>query len=54
MSKYAFDPDFEPLLPVLPTSMDFSSAESIQAVRGERAIMLPPPPDREGRNTKPG
>jgi acetyl esterase/lipase len=46
MSKYSFDPDFENLLPLLPTVSDLSTDEAIQAMRSNRAIMLEPPPDR--------
>ncbi|MDJ0789835.1 MAG: alpha/beta hydrolase [Myxococcota bacterium] len=47
MSDYAYDPDFEKLLPFLPTTQDFSTAEKIQKVRDARADMFPPPADRE-------
>ncbi len=47
MSKYSFDPDLESLLPLLPVLSDLSTAEAIQAARDNRAIMLPPGPDRE-------
>ena len=47
MSKYSFDPDFEKLLPLLPVLSDLSSLEAIQEARANRAIMLPPAPDRE-------
>ncbi len=46
MSKYAFDPDFEKLLPLLPTEIDFSSREAVQAVREDRSMVAAPPPDR--------
>jgi acetyl esterase/lipase len=46
MTKRAYDPEFAPLLPALPTVQDFSTAEKIRAVRDMRALMLPPPPDR--------
>jgi acetyl esterase len=46
MTKRAYDPEFAPLLPSLPTVQDFSTPEKIQAVRDMRAVLLPPPPDR--------
>lgn len=46
MSDYEFDPDFAPLLPLLPQAMDFSSAEAIATVRDDREGMFPQPPDR--------
>ena len=46
MTQRAYDPDFAPLLPSLPTVQDFSSAEKIQAAREMRGMMLAPPPDR--------
>jgi acetyl esterase len=46
MSDYEFDPDFAPLLPALPTTIDLSSAEAIAAMRGDRAAMFPQAPDR--------
>jgi acetyl esterase/lipase len=46
MSKYAFDPDFESILPLLPSVMDLSSAEAIQAARGDRMLMFEVQPDR--------
>ena len=47
MSKYAFHPDLLPLLPLLPTVMDLSSAEAVEALRGDSTLAPPPPPDRE-------
>lgn len=47
MTKYSFDPDFEAMLPLLPTQMDLSTAEAIQAVRGDRQIFDLGIPDRE-------
>ena len=36
MANYAFDKDFIPFLSELPTVGDYSTAEKIQALRGER------------------
>jgi acetyl esterase/lipase len=46
VTQRAYDRDFAPLLPSLPTVQDFSSAEKIQAAREMRGMMLAPPPDR--------
>jgi len=47
MSRYAIDPDFEALLPLLPTHMDFSTLEGVRAFRAEGALLGPAPPDRD-------
>jgi len=47
MTKRAYDPEFEPILPLLPTTMDLSTVERIQQVRSDRIEMFPPPPDRD-------
>ena len=47
MTKRAYDPEFEAILPLLPTLSDLSSAEKIQAVRSGRMEMFALPPDRE-------
>ncbi len=47
MSERRYDPDFEPILPLLPTEMDFSSTEKVEEVRNSRALFVEPPPDRE-------
>jgi len=44
MKNYAFDPDFLPFLPQLPTVGDYSTAEKIQAMRSMRMDTAPPPP----------
>lgn len=44
MTKYAFDPDFLPFLPQLPTVGDYSTAEKIQAMRAMRLDTAPAPP----------
>ncbi len=44
MKNYAFDPDFIPHLPLLPTVGDYSTAEKIQAMRSMRMDTAPPPP----------
>ncbi len=47
MTKRAYDPAFEKLLPLLPTVSDFSTAEKIQEMRSGRfAALFAPPPDR--------
>jgi acetyl esterase len=46
MTQRAYDPEFAPLLPSLPTVQDFSTAESVQAAREMRGMLLVPPPDR--------
>lgn len=47
MTKRAYDPEFEAILPVLPSVMDLSSLEKVQAVRGGRMEMFALPPDRD-------
>jgi len=47
MSPYDIDPEFETLLPLLPTHMDFSTLEGVQTLREERALRWPTPPDRD-------
>jgi acetyl esterase/lipase len=48
MSERRYHPDLRPILPLLPTGMDLSSAESIQALRADReALFGAAPPDRE-------
>lgn len=47
MSRHAIDPDFESLLPLLPTTMDLSTLEAVQSVRVERSLFGPVPPDRD-------
>jgi len=49
MADRDYDPELEPLLPLLPTVTDFSKTEEIQAIRKQRMEMFGPlPPDREG------
>ena len=47
MTKRAYDREFEAILPLLPTVMDLSSAEKVQAARVGRFDMFAPPPDRD-------
>ena len=47
MSERSYDPDFEAILPLLPTEMDFSSTEKVQEVRDNRTLFVEPPPDRK-------
>jgi acetyl esterase/lipase len=47
MTKRAFDPEFEAILPALPTVMDLSSAARVQEARNGPLMAFPPPPDRE-------
>jgi acetyl esterase/lipase len=47
MDERGYDPDFRAILPLLPTEMDFSSAEKIQEIRENRATFVEPPPDRD-------
>ena len=48
MTKRAYDPEFEAILPLLPTVMDFSSVEKVQAMRAGRMEMFTAqPPDRD-------
>lgn len=47
MAQYAFDKEFLPFIPELPTVQDFSTPEKIQTLREMRATMLETPPDRE-------
>jgi acetyl esterase/lipase len=47
-TKYAYDPEFLPLLPVLPTVTDFGDPNALAQMRGQRAdIFGSPPPDRD-------
>jgi acetyl esterase/lipase len=47
MRKYAFDPDFEKLLPLLPAIQDLDSLEAIQAIREQRMDMFGEVVDRD-------
>lgn len=47
MTSRAYDPEFLPLLPALPTVQDFSSVEKIQATRSAPLVALAPPPERD-------
>ena len=47
MTERAYDPDFQAILPLLPTEMDLSSAEKVQATRDNRALFGEPPPPRD-------
>jgi acetyl esterase/lipase len=47
MSDYKFDPEFAPLLPELPTTMDYSSLEIIEEMRANRAALFDQPADRD-------
>lgn len=47
MADYAFDKDFIPYLPELPTVQDFSTVEKIQAMRAMRGEALQPIPPRD-------
>lgn len=47
MSERRYHPDFEAMLPLLPTEMDLSSADLIQQIRGDReALFAVAPVDR--------
>ncbi len=47
MTKRAYDPEFDAILPLLPTVMDFSRVEQVQAARaGRMELFAAPPPDR--------
>ncbi len=46
MSKYAFDPDFEPLLGILPSLADLETLEQVRYTRAN-GLTAPPVPDRE-------
>jgi len=47
-TRRAYDPEFEEILPTLPTINDLSSVEKIREMRSNRmAAAPPPPPDRE-------
>ncbi|MCH2171785.1 alpha/beta hydrolase [Myxococcota bacterium] len=47
MSQRNYDPDFDELLPLLPTVTDFSSLEAVQEMRANRANMLGEVVDRD-------
>ena len=47
MTERGYDPDFQAILPLLPTEMDLSSAEKVQATRDNRALFGEPPPARD-------
>jgi len=47
MTKHAIDPEFEPILPLLPTAFDLSNAETIQRIRADRALLGVATPDRD-------
>jgi acetyl esterase/lipase len=47
LTKRAYDPDFDSILPLLPTVSDLSTAEKVREARsGNRVLMPQPPPDR--------
>lgn len=47
MTKRAYAPELEAILPLLPTVSELSSVEQVQAARAGRMEMFaPPPPDR--------
>ena len=47
MTKRAYDPEFDAILPLLPTVMDFSRVEQVQAARvGRMELFAAQPPDR--------
>ena len=48
MADYAYDKDFLPFIPELPTVADYSTAEKIQAVRAERDAVSDVIPPRDG------
>lgn len=41
MSRHEIDPEFQPLLPLLPTVVDFSSVEKVRALRAQGADYFP-------------
>ena len=47
MTERGYDPDFQAILPLLPTEMDLSSPEKVQATRDNRALFGEPPPARD-------
>jgi len=47
MAKYDFDPDFQDMIPLLPTVMELSSVEEIQVMRDGGLLTTEPPPHRE-------
>ena len=47
MTPRAYDPEFESILPLLPTVGDYSTLEKVRELRANRALMVPPPPDRD-------
>ncbi len=46
MTKRAYDPELEAILPLLPTVVDFSTLEKVREMRTGRMAMFPVPPDR--------
>jgi acetyl esterase/lipase len=46
-TRRAYDPEFEPILPTLPTVNDYSTVEKVREMRANRVSMLPVPPDRD-------
>ncbi len=46
MAKYAFDPEFEKILPLLPTVTDFSDVEKVRAMREANGDLFARPQDR--------
>ena len=42
MAERSYDPDFRAILPLLPTEMDFSSAEKVKEIRENRATFVDP------------
>jgi acetyl esterase/lipase len=46
MTRRAYDPEFETILPQLPTVNDYSSVEKIREIRAGRIALFPVPPDR--------
>ena len=47
MTKRAYDPEFEAILPLLPTVSDLSSVEKVQAARAGRMELFATPADRD-------
>ncbi len=47
MTEHAYDPDFNELLPLLPTVTDLSTRESIQEMRESRENLFGEPEDRD-------